>query len=157
MKLHVVPPGGEIDLKPFALRFIRMAHSIPEAQALAIDTPYGIVLHTGDWKLDPTPLIGPPTDEAALAALAKKPVLAMVCDSTNAMVEGHSGSEQDVQPGPDRADPRPARPRRGDLLRQQRRAHGSDRARGARRPAAAWLWSAAACATWTPPRANAAT
>jgi ribonuclease J len=73
-----------------------MSHSIPEAQALAIDTPYGSILHTGDWKLDPTPLLGPPSDETALAELAKKPVLAMICDSTNAMVEGHSGSEKDV-------------------------------------------------------------
>lgn len=96
VKLHVVPPGGAIDLKPFAIRMIRMSHSIPEAQALAIDTPYGSILHTGDWKLDPTPMLGPPSDEAALAELAKKPILAMICDSTNAMVEGHSGSEKDV-------------------------------------------------------------
>ena len=97
VRVHVIAPGGSIDLKPFALRFIRMAHSIPEAQALVIETPAGTVLHTGDWKLDPTPLIGPPTDEAALAALGEKGVLAMVCDSTNAMVEGHSGSELDVR------------------------------------------------------------
>ncbi len=96
VKVHVVQPGGEINLKPFAIRLIRMAHSIPEAQALAIDTPYGTVLHTGDWKLDPTPMLGPPSDELALAELTKKPVLAMICDSTNAMVEGHSGSEKDV-------------------------------------------------------------
>ena len=97
VKLHVIPPGGEIDLKPFALRFIRMAHSIPESQALAITTPYGVLLHTGDWKLDPTPLIGPPTDEAALAALGNAGVLAIIGDSTNAMVEGHSGSEAEVR------------------------------------------------------------
>ena len=97
VKVNVVPPGGKIDLKPFALRFIKLSHSIPEAQALVIETPAGIVLHTGDWKLDPTPLIGPPTDEAALAALGDKGVLAIVCDSTNAMVEGHSGSELDVR------------------------------------------------------------
>src|SRR5580698_3015212 len=96
VRLHVVQPGGEINLKPFAIRLIRMSHSIPEAQALAIDTPYGTLLHTGDWKLDPTPLLGPPSDETALAELARKPVLAMICDSTNAMVEGHSGSEKDV-------------------------------------------------------------
>jgi ribonuclease J len=97
VKLHVIPPGGAIELKPFSLRFIRMAHSIPESQALAITTPYGVLLHTGDWKFDPTPLIGPPTDEAALAALGDAGVLAMICDSTNAMVEGHSGSEADVR------------------------------------------------------------
>ncbi len=97
VKVHVIPPGGEIDLAPFALRFIRVAHSIPEAQALVIRTPHGLVLHTGDFKLDPTPLVGPVTDEAALAQLGEEGVLAMVCDSTNAMVEGHSGSEAEVR------------------------------------------------------------
>jgi ribonuclease J len=93
----VVPTGGTIDLPPFALQFIRMAHSIPESQALVITTPHGVVFHTGDWKLDPEPLVGPPTDEAALQALGDRGVLAMVCDSTNAMVEGHSGSEAAVR------------------------------------------------------------
>jgi ribonuclease J len=97
VKLVVVPPGGAIDLPPFNLRFIRVSHSIPEAQALVVRTPAGIVLHTGDWKLDPDPLVGPPTDEAAFKSLGDEGVLAMVCDSTNAMVEGHSGSEGDVR------------------------------------------------------------
>jgi ribonuclease J len=97
VKIHVIKPGGEIDLPPFQCRFIAMSHSIPEAQALAITTPHGVVLHTGDWKLDPNPLVGPPSDEAALQALGDRGVLAMVCDSTNAMVEGHSGSEADVR------------------------------------------------------------
>ena len=97
VKIHVIAPGGAFELVPFKLRFIRMAHSIPESQALVIDTPIGTILHTGDWKLDPTPLIGPPSDEAALAELGAKGVLALVCDSTNAMVEGHSGSERDVR------------------------------------------------------------
>jgi ribonuclease J len=97
VKLHVVPPGGAIDLAPFSLRFISVTHSIPEAQALVIDTPYGVLLHTGDWKLDPEPLIGAPTDESAFAALGERGVLAMICDSTNAMVEGHSGSEAEVR------------------------------------------------------------
>jgi ribonuclease J len=74
-----------------------MAHSIPESQALVIRTPAGIVLHTGDWKLDEAPLVGPRTDEAALRALGDEGVLAMVCDSTNAMVEGESGSEGEVR------------------------------------------------------------
>jgi ribonuclease J len=94
--LRVIPPGGAIDLPPFNIRFVRMAHSTPEAQALAIRTPAGTVLHTGDWKFDDEPLIGPPTDEAALQALGDEGVLAMICDSTNAMVEGHSGSEGEV-------------------------------------------------------------
>ena len=97
VRLHVIPPGGAIDLAPFSLRFIRVSHSIPEAQALVVETPYGVVLHTGDWKLDPNPLVGPPTDEAALEALGAKGVLAMIGDSTNAMVEGHSGSEAEVR------------------------------------------------------------
>jgi ribonuclease J len=97
VKLVVVPPGGSFELPPFRLQYIRVAHSIPEAQALAIRTPAGNVLHTGDFKLDPDPLVGPRTDEAALAAFGDEGVLAMVCDSTNAMVEGHSGSEGEVR------------------------------------------------------------
>jgi ribonuclease J len=97
VKLHVIPTGGAFELSPFSLRFIRLSHSIPEAQALVIDTPHGLLLHTGDWKMDPQPLVGPPTDEAALAALGERGVLAMICDSTNAMVEGHSGSEAEVR------------------------------------------------------------
>ena len=70
VKLHVDRrPAARSSCAPFGLRFLRVAHSIPEAQALAISTPHGVVLHTGDWKLDPDPLIGPPTDEAAFAAL----------------------------------------------------------------------------------------
>lgn len=95
--VHVIPPGGSFDVDPFSLSFIRVAHSIPEAQALVIRTPQGTVLHTGDWKLDPEPLVGPPTDEAALQRLGDEGVLAMICDSTNAMVEGHSGSEAEVR------------------------------------------------------------
>ena len=97
VRLHVIPPGGSFELGPFRLQFLRVAHSTPEAQALAIRTPYGTVVHTGDWKLDPHPLVGPPTDEAAFSALGDEGVLAMVCDSTNALVEGHSGSEGDVR------------------------------------------------------------
>jgi ribonuclease J len=97
VKIHTIAPGGSFDIDPFKLQFIRVAHSTPEAQALAIRTPAGLIVHTGDWKLDPNPLVGPPTDEAAFAALGDEGVLAMVCDSTNALVEGHSGSEADVR------------------------------------------------------------
>lgn len=96
-RLLPLAPGTRIELAPFTIEAIHVAHSIPEAYALAIRTPHGVVLHTGDFKLDPDPLIGPPTDEAALAALGEEGVLAMVCDSTNALVEGHSGSEADVR------------------------------------------------------------
>ena len=98
VKLHVVPPGGRIELPPFSLQFIPVSHSLPEAQALVVRTPAGTILHTGDWKLDPQPLIGPPTDEAAFARLGDEGVLAMVCDSTNALVDGRSGSEASVRP-----------------------------------------------------------
>ncbi|WP_137124202.1 ribonuclease J [Roseomonas sp. HF4] len=100
--LHEVPlvvtqPRARFRLGPFDCEYIPVAHSVPESQALAIRTRHGTVLHTGDWKLDPDPLIGPRTDEAAFAALGEEGVLAMVCDSTNAMVEGHSGSEAEVR------------------------------------------------------------
>ena len=97
VRIHTVPIGGRIELPPFSLEFMPVAHSLPEAQALAIRTPYGTILHTGDWKLDPNPLIGPATDEAAFRRLGEEGVLAMVCDSTNAMVDGHSGSEAEVR------------------------------------------------------------
>lgn len=97
VRLIEMVPGQRIDLAPFDIEPIHVAHSIVEACALAIRTPHGTILHTGDWKLDPTPLIGPPTDEAAFARLGEEGVLALVCDSTNALVEGHSGSEADVR------------------------------------------------------------
>ena len=97
VKLHIIPPGGAFELAPFSLRFIAMTHSTPEAQALAITTAYGTVLHTGDWKFDPHPLVGALADLAGLEALGNAGVLAMISDSTNATVDGHSGSERDVQ------------------------------------------------------------
>ena len=97
VEMHVIPQGGRFELQPFSLQFIDVTHSVPEAQALVVRTRYGTVLHTGDWKLDPNPLVGPPTDLEALAALGREGVLAMVCDSTNAMVEGEAGSEADVR------------------------------------------------------------
>ncbi len=97
VRIHTIPCGGRFELAPFSLEFMPVAHSLPEAQALAIRTSYGTVLHTGDWKLDPNPLIGPATDEAAFRRLGEEGVLAMVCDSTNAMVDGHSGSEAEVR------------------------------------------------------------
>jgi ribonuclease J len=97
VKLHIIAPGSAFELAPFSLRFIAMTHSTPEAQALAITTTYGTVLHTGDWKFDPHPLVGALADMAGLEALGDAGVLAMISDSTNATVDGHSGSERDVQ------------------------------------------------------------
>lgn len=96
-KVHVIEPRSHLDLGPFSIDLITVAHSIPEANALAIHTPFGTVLHTGDWKLDPAPMIGDVTDEAALKSLGDEGVLAMVCDSTNVFVEGSSGSEGEVR------------------------------------------------------------
>ena len=60
--IHVIPCGGTFDVGPFNLEFIPVTHSVPEAQSVVLRTPHGIVVHTGDWKLDPEPLVGPPTD-----------------------------------------------------------------------------------------------
>jgi ribonuclease J len=92
----VVPVGGHVSLGPFEIDFINVAHSIPESNALAIRTPLGTVLHTGDWKIDPTPLIGAPTDQSRLTALGDAGMLALVGDSTNAVREGRSPSEAEV-------------------------------------------------------------
>ncbi|QQO22117.1 ribonuclease J [Bradyrhizobium diazoefficiens] len=92
----VVPSGGRVDVGPFNVEFIPVAHSIPEAHALAIHTSAGTVLHTGDWKIDPTPTLGAPTDEKRLRELGEEGVLALVGDSTNAVRDGRSPSEAEV-------------------------------------------------------------
>ena len=92
----IVPLGGRVNIGPFDVEFVSMAHSIPEANALIIRTPLGAVLHTGDWKIDPTPILGSPTDEQKLRALGQEGCLALVGDSTNAVREGRSPSEADV-------------------------------------------------------------
>ena len=94
--IQLIQAGGHLALGPFAIDFINVAHSIPESNALAIRTAAGTVLHTGDWKIDPAPLIGAPTDAARLTALGDEGVLALVGDSTNAIREGRSPSESEV-------------------------------------------------------------
>jgi ribonuclease J len=96
-KITEVAMGGSIDLGPFQVTFVTLTHSIPEPNGLAIRTPLGTILHTGDWKIDPDPILGAPTDISALTALGDEGVLAMVCDSTNVFVDGHAGSEADVR------------------------------------------------------------
>ena len=92
----IVELGEKVAIGPFLVEFIAVAHSIPESSALAIRTPAGLVVHTADWKIDPTPIMGVPTDEARLKALGDEGVLALVCDSTNVLREGESPSERDV-------------------------------------------------------------
>ncbi len=94
--VKVVPLGARFTLGEFDIELVSVAHSIPESNALIIRTPLGNVLHTGDWKLDPTPVIGPPTDEAKLKALGDEGCLALIGDSTNAVRDGRSPSERDV-------------------------------------------------------------
>jgi ribonuclease J len=95
--LHEIPLGGMLKLGPFDIELVTITHSIPEPNGLAIRTPLGTVLHTGDWKIDPNPLISAPTDVEKIRRLGDEGVLAMVCDSTNVFVEGSAGSEADVR------------------------------------------------------------
>ena len=94
--ITVVQQGGRVTIGPFDVEFVPVAHSIPESNALAIRTPLGLVVHTGDWKLDATPVLGATTDEAKFRALGAEGVRAVICDSTNAVREGQSPSETDV-------------------------------------------------------------
>lgn len=101
LELKVVDMLDDFALGPFGLRYIPLAHSIPEGNALLIDTPYGRVFHTGDWKLDDSPQLGDPSTEAELRAIGDQGVLALVCDSTNVFVDAPSGSELGVREGLD--------------------------------------------------------
>lgn len=95
--VHEIGMSDRFNIDPFELQLITLTHSIPEPNAVVVRTPLGAVLHTGDWKLDPDPLVGDTTDEAALKQLGDEGVLAMIGDSTNALVEGASGSEGEVR------------------------------------------------------------
>ena len=97
--LKPVALGGTVTAGPFEVTYVTLTHSIPEPNALAIKTPLGTILHTGDWKIDPDPQIGETTDVEGLTALGDEGVLAMVCDSTNVFEEGESGSEESVKQG----------------------------------------------------------
>ncbi len=99
VKLNIVPMGGTLQLGPFGFRYVALAHSIPEGNALIIDTPYGRIFHTGDWKLDDGPLLGNPSTAAELTAIGDSGILAMVGDSTNVFNMEASGSETDVREG----------------------------------------------------------
>jgi ribonuclease J len=97
VRINVVPMSGRFTIGPFDLELITLTHSIPEPNAVALHTPVGTILHTGDWKFDPDPLIGATSDEAALRRLGDEGVLAMIGDSTNALRPGTSGSEADLR------------------------------------------------------------
>ncbi len=92
-----VPLSGTINADPFAVELVTVTHSIPEPNALVIRTRFGAVVHSGDWKLDPDPLLGAPADEDRFRKLGEEGVLALVCDSTNVLETGSTGSEADVR------------------------------------------------------------
>ena len=95
--LQIIDLNGTIDLDPFKIEFITLTHSILEPNGLRIETPAGTILHTGDWKVDPNPLIGDEINVKRLKEIGDEGVLAMICDSTNVFSAGRSGSELDVR------------------------------------------------------------
>ncbi len=95
--LNIVELNSQIKLGPFEIDFVTLTHSILEPNGLSITTPEGVILHTGDWKVDPNPLIGGKVDEKKLRSIGEKGVIAMICDSTNVFSPGRAGSEKDVR------------------------------------------------------------
>lgn len=94
--LNIVDLGARFNLGPFDIEFVTLTHSIPEPNALAIRTTLGTVMHTGDWKIDSSPVIGETLDSKRLAEIGEEGVRAIVCDSTNVFTPGEAGSEADV-------------------------------------------------------------
>lgn len=95
--IEIIKPGDDFTVGPFKCRFSHVTHSIPDASALLIETPLGKLIHSGDWKLDPEPLVGEVTDLAAIGKFAQDGVKALICDSTNVLSSGRSGSEASVR------------------------------------------------------------
>ena len=93
-ELHVIQDGDRIEVGPFAIEFYRVSHSIPDCVGLVIDTPVGTIVHSGDFKFDYTPVDGQPTDLGRLAAVGARGVLALLSDSTNAVLPGFTPSER---------------------------------------------------------------
>ena len=99
VSLRIVERGGSVELDPFRVTYVPLAHSIPEGNGLLIETPFGKVFHTGDWKIDETPVLGHPSSAETLKEIGDEGVLALVCDSTNTFQEQPSGSEAGVHDG----------------------------------------------------------
>ena len=99
VKLNIVERDGSVELGPFNLRYVALAHSIPEGNGVLIETPHGRVFHTGDWKIDETPVMGEPSSHGPLERIGDEGVLALVCDSTNVFQQEPSGSEAGVYEG----------------------------------------------------------
>ena len=94
--LHEIPASGNFKLGDFDITYLGITHSIPESNGLFIKTPHGNIFHTGDWKLDPGPIVGEPINENRFRMLAEEQVDYMICDSTNARTKGRAGSEEDL-------------------------------------------------------------
>lgn len=99
VSLRIIERGGSIDLDPFRVTYVPLAHSIPEGNGLLIETPFGKIFHTGDWKIDDTPVLGHPSSAETLSTIGDQGVLALVCDSTNVFQDTASGSEAGVHQG----------------------------------------------------------
>ena len=99
VKLNIVERGGSVELGPFKISFVALSHSIPEGNGLLIETPFGNIFHTGDWKIDETPVLGEAADTDVLTDIGNRGVLALVCDSTNVFQNAPSGSEEGVHEG----------------------------------------------------------
>src|SRR5690349_7314574 len=99
VQLNIVERGGTVELGPFRISFVALSHSIPEGNGLLIETPFGNIFHTGDWKIDETPVLGSAPDTDVLTEIGDRGVLALVCDSTNVFQDKPSGSEESVQEG----------------------------------------------------------
>ena len=99
VKLNIVERGGTIELGPFKVTFVALSHSIPEGNGLLIETPFGNIFHTGDWKIDDTPVIGEAPSDQTMRAIGDTGILALVCDSTNVFQDQASGSEEGVHAG----------------------------------------------------------
>ena len=97
VEVNIVKPAEPFEIGPFSLEMLPLTHSIPEMQAIALKTRHGVVMHTGDWKLDHDPLVGPLSDKETFEKYGDDGVLALVCDSTNVFSEGESGSESMVR------------------------------------------------------------
>ena len=136
VKLNIVERGGSIELGPFRVSFVPLSHSIPEGNGLLIETPFGSVFHTGDWKIDETPVLGEAPSAEALTRDRRRGVLALVCDSTNVFQDAPSGSEESVHAGLLDEGRRGARAGAGHHLRLQRRAAADDRPGREARPGA---------------------
>lgn len=95
--IHIIDPGSRFEVGPFDIEFVSVTHSVPESQSMIMRTPYGNIVHTGDWKLDPTPMLGPVTDLEAFRKIGEEGVLAVIGDSTNVLTDRESDSEKSVR------------------------------------------------------------